>query len=206
MVKSYAEMIRDISGYNEAKRNEHLQVIIEETDRLNLLVDDMFTLSKMQAGVVPVEMKEFDLIAAAGDILNSYELMCEQEGYEIVFNGPLKCIVTGDPSKISQVISNLINNAVKYCGDDKYIEINVAEKDDRVRFSVTDHGLGISEEDLAHVWERYYRVSSNYHRSSKGTGLGLSIVSEILKRHNADYGASSVLGKGSTFWFELKLN
>lgn len=205
MVKSYAEMIRDLSGNNEKKRNEHLNVIIEETDRLNLLVDDMFTLSKMQSGVISLEISEFDFCDAVREIVHSYDILVEQEGYDIVMEVPETCTVAGDESKLKQVIANLVNNAVKYCGDDKYIY--VAVKPDqavgKVRFEVSDHGRGIAPEDLPHVWERYYRVSSNYHRSSKGTGLGLSIVREILKGHEAEYGADSSVGEGSTFWFTL---
>lgn len=205
MVKSYAEMIRDLSGNNEQKRNEHLAVIIEETDRLNLLVDDMFTLSKMQSGVISLEISEFDFCEAVREIVHSYDILVEQEGYDIVLDVPETCTVAGDESKLKQVIANLVNNAVKYCGDDKYIYVAVRIDNDRgkVKFEVSDHGRGIAPEDLPHVWERYYRVSSNYHRSSKGTGLGLSIVREILKCHKAEYGADSRVGEGSTFWFAL---
>lgn len=203
MVKSYAEMIRDLSGNNEQKRTEHLNVIIEETDRLNLLVDDMFTLSKMQSGVISLEIAEFDFCEAVREIVHSYDILVEQEGYDIVTDIPESCIVAGDISKLKQVIANLVNNAVKYCGDDKYIHISVIRNNGKVRFEVSDHGRGIAPEDLPHVWERYYRVSSNYHRSSKGTGLGLSIVREILKGHKAQYGADSKVGEGSTFWFVI---
>ena len=206
MVKSYAEMIKDISGDNPEKRNSHLDVIIEETDRLNLLVNDMFTLSTMQSKVASMNMSDFDLVAAAKEIYSSYEILQLQEGYTIEFNSELEeALVHADESRIKQVISNLFNNAVKYCGDDKFISINISKDGDSVKLSVTDHGQGIPEDQLENVWDRYYRVSSNYHRSNKGTGLGLSIVKEILNLHDAGYGVESVVGSGSTFWFTLRL-
>lgn len=205
MVKSYAEMIRDLSGDNPEKRNKHLAVIIDETDRLNQLVDDMFTLSKMQSGIIKLEKKDFDLAKCISEIFKTYEILVENDGYDISLSIPEHVIVNGDELKIGQVISNLINNAVKYCGDDKYIRISLKEKDGYALFSVSDHGAGIPEDQLDNVWERYYRVSSNYHRSTKGTGLGLSIVKEILLLHDSKYGVESKLGEGSTFWFTLKI-
>ena len=204
MIRSYAEMIRDLSGDVPEKRNRHLEVIIEETNRLNQLVDDMFTLSKMQAGVTAIEKTDFDITAALLETYHSYEILCVQDGYTITMNDPQKIIVNGDEKRIKQVMSNLINNAVKYCGDDKYIAINCIDEGDSVRIVVEDHGMGIPEDQLGNVWDRYYRVSSNYHRSAKGTGLGLSICKEILEMHDATYGVESEVGKGSMFWFQMK--
>ncbi|MGN0671372.1 MAG: sensor histidine kinase [Anaerovoracaceae bacterium] len=204
MVKSYAEMIRDLSGDNPEKRSKHLQVIIDETDRLNRLVDDMFTLSKMQSGIVELKRSDFDFVASAREIYDSYDIIIEQDGYDIRFEAPESIMVNGDEYKIRQVIANLVNNAVKYCGDDKYISIRITQDNGYALFEVEDHGSGIPEEQLSHVWDRYYRVSSNYHRSSRGTGLGLSIVKEVLLLHGAPYGVESKVGEGSRFWFKLK--
>ncbi len=204
MIRSYAEMIRDLSGDVPEKRNQHLEVILEETNRLNQLVDDMFTLSKMQAGVTSIEKADFDISAALKETYHSYEILCIQDGYTITMNDPAPFTVNGDEARIKQVISNLINNAVKYCGDDKFIAISCIDEGDSVRIVVEDHGMGIPEDQIDHVWDRYYRVSSNYHRSSKGTGLGLSICKEILEAHDATYGVESEVGKGSMFWFKMK--
>lgn len=205
MVKSYAEMIRDLSGDNPEKRNRHLQVIIDETDSLNRLVDDMFTLSKMQSGIIDLDRSDFDLITSAREIYDSYEIVRENDGYDIKFKAPESLTVNGDELKIRQVMANLINNAVKYCGDDKYIAISIKEENGKALFEVTDHGAGIPEEQINYVWDRYYRVSSNYHRSARGTGLGLSIVKEILLLHGSDFGVDSKIGEGSRFWFTLDI-
>ncbi len=204
MVKSYAEMIRDLSGDNPEKREKHLQVIIEEADRLNILVNDMLVLSRMQSGAIVIDTKNFDLRDAVENVLMYYKLLMEEEGYIINFDCPEDLMVKGDPERIKQVFANLINNALKFCGEDKTINVTIQKKGRAVLCHVQDHGVGISKEDLPHIWERYYKSSSNMVRSTTGSGLGLSIVKEILSLHKARYGVNSELGKGTTFWFELE--
>lgn len=205
MISSYAEMIRDLSGDNPQKRNAHLQVIIDETDRLNQLVSDMATISAMQTHKTKLERSVFDLSAAAAAILSSYDILSEQEGYSFRFIAPRECLAYGDESRIKQVIANLVNNAVKYCGEGKHIIVSIRRLSKRYRVEITDDGPGISQEELPHVWDRYYKTSTNYVRPTEGSGLGLSIVKEILTLHHANYGVFSKLGKGTTFWFELPL-
>ncbi|MBR3755583.1 MAG: hypothetical protein IKK48_00600 [Firmicutes bacterium] len=205
MIKSYAEMIRDLSGDNPQKRDAHLAVIIEETDRLNNLVTDMLNMSRLQNRTITLERCDFDLKEITEGLLSSYELLCEQEGYHISFTSADSLIVNGDQDKIKQVLSNLINNAVKYCGEDKKIIINLRKSGRKARCEITDHGAGIAPDELSRVWERYYKSSTHHVRQVEGSGLGLSIVKEILNLHKANYGVNSKLGKGSTFWFELDL-
>ncbi len=205
MIRSYAEMIRDLSGDNPEKRNAHLQVIIDESERMGRLVSDMATISAMQTKKIVLHREVFDLSEAAASILATYDIYQEQEAYDFVFNAPKECMVLADRDKISQVIANLTSNAVKYCGEDKFIALTIKKVGRKYRLEVSDHGPGIKEDELAHVWERYYKTSTNYVRQTSGTGLGLSIVKEILLLHNADYGVESKVGKGSTFWFELDI-
>lgn len=207
MIRSYAEMIRDISGDNPKKRNDHLNVIIEESDRLNGLVTDMLTLSRAQAHRLALEETDFQLEDAASALLDTYRLLNESDGYHIKYNDNRGSYpVHGDEVKLQQVMTNLIGNAVKYCGEDKYILIELKKIGRRVRFSVTDHGNGIAPDEITHVWDRYYKSSTNHVRSTTGTGLGLSICKEILNLHGASYDVKSREGKGSTFWFELPLS
>lgn len=205
MIRSYAEMIRDLSGDNPEKRNAHLQVIIDESDRMSRLVSDMASISAMQTKKVVLHKEIFDLSELAASVFASYDIFQERDGYDFVFTGPKECMVFADKDRISQVISNLVGNAVKYCGEDKYIGLTIRKVGRKYRLEVSDHGPGIKPEELPHIWERYYKTSTNYVRETKGTGLGLSIVKEILILHNADYGAESKVGKGSTFWFELDI-
>ncbi|MBR2559810.1 MAG: HAMP domain-containing protein [Firmicutes bacterium] len=205
MIRSYAEMIRDLSGDIPEKREQHLSVIIDEADRLNRLVDDMLTISRMQQKNIVLERADFDIVETARSLLDSYDILAEQEGYEFIFDGEDEPVfVNGDKAKIKQVFSNLINNAVKYCGEDKVIIVSVKRDGKKVRCEVTDHGEGIAPDEINHVWERYYKSSTHHVRPTSGSGLGLSIVREILTLHKAEYGVDSELGEGSTFWFELE--
>ncbi len=206
MIRSYAELIRDISGNDPAKRDEHLSVIIKETDRLDDLVGDILTLSKMQAGVVEMDMEDFDLQRAAEDVLSTYMVM-EQEGFAIHFVGvPEPVMVHGDKRKLQQVISNLISNAIRYSKDTKEITMSFYRSEGSVTCSVADKGIGIDEEDQQKIWNRYQKASRQGTRSAHGTGLGLSIASEILEKHGAKYGVESKPGEGSVFWFTLPVN
>ena len=203
MIKSYAEMIKDISGNNPEKREAHLNVIIEETDRLNTLVGDLLTISRMQSGKMMLNPGSFNITDAANSILNTYRIMEDSEGYHFELNSPARFIVNGDEDKIKQVISNLVTNAMKFCGEDKTVIVTLKKRGRMVLCRVEDHGIGIAPSELGHVWERYYKSSSNMVRSAEGSGLGLSIVKEILTLHKVDFGVDSTVGQGTTFWFEL---
>ncbi|MBQ6013859.1 MAG: HAMP domain-containing histidine kinase [Firmicutes bacterium] len=207
MIKSYAELIRDISGENKERRDEHLQVIIEETDRLSDLVGDILALSKLQAGTEVMENQPVDIQKSAESILNVYRVLEEQDGFKLTFTTvPGRIWVMGDERKLQQVMSNLISNSIKYSGDSKDIEVAFSEEDGRIKFSVTDHGIGIADEDKEVIWDRYQKASRQGTRvRGTSTGLGLSIAREILQLHHALYGVVSELGKGSCFWFSLPI-
>ena len=205
MIRSYAEMIRDLSGDNPEKRNAHLKVIIDESVRLSQLVSDLATVSAMQTRRITLEKSTFDLTETAAAILASYDILTERDGYSFEFNAQKDCLVYADEARIKQVIANLTSNAVKYCGEDKVILVTIRKIGKKCRLEVSDHGPGIKPEEIPHVWDRYYKTSSNYVRPTEGTGLGLSIVKEILTLHHANYGVNSKVGKGSTFWFELEV-
>ena len=204
MVKSYAEMIRDLSGDNPEKRNRHLQVIINEADRLNMLVNDLTSLSKMQAGVDSLIPAAVDLKRIASDVIESFSLHAEQDGFRFDIESQGDTTVTADEKKTYQVFSNIIGNAVRYSAEDRQITVRFTEKQDTVRCEIIDRGQGIAQKDLTAIWDRYYQSSSNLSRTTKGSGLGLSIVKQIFILHGAKYGVESEIDKGSNFWFELK--
>ena len=204
IVKSYAEMIRDFSGENEQKRNEHIGVIIDETDRLSNLVNNLLELSKLESGNMELNISEFSIHSKMDDVMLRYRLLIENEGYDIQFMKDEDRIIAADEGKLDQVLYNFINNAVNYCGDNKVIRIRQINKPEVVRIEVIDHGKGISKELLPLIFDRYYR-DAKYKREVVGTGLGLSICKEILKMHNFAFGVQSEEGKGSTFWFEAAI-
>lgn len=203
MIKAYAEMIRDISKDNEEKRNENLNIIIDETDRLTVLVNDILNLSKLEANKELLEIKEFDLVELINNIIKKYNIIKETENYNFVLNMPKKAMVRGDINKISQVIYNLVNNAINYTGDDLTVTIEVIENKKTYRVNITDTGKGIKKEEINIIWDKYYKNEKNHKRNKVGTGVGLSIVKNILDKHNFKYGVNSEIGKGTTFYFEI---
>lgn len=203
MIKMYAEMIRDISGDNKEKREKNLKIIIDETDRLSLLVNDILELSKIEAADRMFNIKAFDISQTVTTILERFSVMREQ-GYIFELEAPEQVYVLGDEARIEQVLYNLLSNAINYTGDDKRVIIKITKGFDCAKIEIIDTGNGIPEEELANIWDRYYR-SKTHIRSQIGTGLGLSIVKTILIGHNSDFGIESTIGVGSNFWFELKL-
>lgn len=209
MIKAYAEMIRDLSGNNPEKRTKHLEVIIEEADRLNLLVSDILDLSKLQSDVAVMNTERIDFSEHLREIMPRFTYLKETQGYDIETVIEDGLFIEADLPKIEQVVYNLVNNAINYVGDDKYVGIKLFRTENgAVRFEVSDHGQGIPSEALPYIWDRYYKVqkSENYKRTVVGTGLGLSIVKGVLENHNFRYGVISTLGTGSTFWFEAPPN
>lgn len=202
MIKAYAEMIKDISGDNPNKRNEHLDVIIAEVDYLDHLIVDMQTLSKMQADVVILNRINFDLTYKIEEIVRSFSILLVENELELEMCLDSNVIVYADDIKLSQVIYNFISNAIKHTPYNSKIKILLTETEEDILFEVIDNGTGINEQDLPYIWDRYYKIDKQFARKEKGTGLGLAISKGILEAHYATYGAQN-LKKGAKFWFKL---
>lgn len=206
MIKAYAEMIRDLSGDNPEKRERHLKIIIDETDRLSSLVNDILDLSKLQAGVAEISAETFNFGERLSSVVSRFDILRENEGIIIELHAGDSILITADKVKLEQVVYNLINNAVTYTGEDNTVIVRLYRTvKGTVRFEVTDHGDGIPPEHLPNIWDRYYKVSERnktHKRAKLGSGIGLSIVKSILEQHGFLYGVDSEVGKGSTFWFE----
>jgi len=205
MLKAYAEMIRDLSGDNPKKRAEHLEIIINETDRLALLVNDILDLSKLESGKQKLSCTEFDIREKLAEIIDRFKGISEKMGYHIHFTPDANRTVCCDVVKIEQVIYNLINNAINYTGADKQVYVRQINKPDGVVIEVEDTGDGIEADKIKLIFDKYYR-SENHKREVIGTGLGLSIVKAVLKMHGFDYGVRSIIKKGSVFWFKISDN
>lgn len=200
MIGGYAEIMRDIPSEMSP---ENVQVIIDESQRLTDLVNDMLDLSKIRAGTKIPEKSVFDLTDTVREVMQRYSVLVAYDGYQIIFRSEDDISVDADRTMMLQVIYNLINNAVNYIGPDKTVCVEQTVRDDRVRITVTDHGEGIPPQEIANIWDRYYKVDRVHRRARIGTGLGLSIVRNILQLHGASFGVESRLGSGSSFWFEL---
>ncbi len=201
MIQGYAETMRDIPG---EMNPENMQVIIDETNRLSSMVNEVLEFSRMRTGALQLEIKEFDLTEMIGGIRDRIGAMVGADGYIIDWapRGPIP--VRADPKRIEQVVYNLLGNALTYTGEDKTVRITASEAGQRIRVRVSDSGPGIDPADLPHIWDRYYRSRESHKRAVIGSGLGLNICRGILENHHAPYGVDSVLGEGTTFWFELE--
>ncbi len=204
MIKAYAEMIKDISYKDHDKMEEHLNIIMEESDRLTLLVNDILDLSKMESEALNYNYEEYDLVKEIKNIVKKYDVIESLENYKFILKLPRKAIVKADKEKINQVIYNLLNNAINYTGKDKKVTIKVTKEDNDYLVEVIDTGKGISSKELPYIWDKYYKNDKNHQRNVVSTGLGLSIVKNILNKHNFEYGVNSEEGKGSTFYFKIK--
>ena len=200
MITGYGEVMRDLPGENTP---ENIQIIIDEASRLSTLVNDLLDLSKLQSGALQAEKKEFCLTDSIREIFSRYSKLVEQDGYNIIFEAKENVYINADELRISQVVYNLVNNAVNHVGEDKTVIVTQSVSRGKVLIEVTDHGEGIPADKLEYIWERYYKVDKEHRRGVIGSGLGLSIVKSILDTHNARYGVRSTPGKGSTFWFEI---
>lgn len=203
MIKAYAEMVRDISYKDKVKRNKDLNIIIEETDRLNILVNDLLDLSKLEANSEKLNMITYDLVEQIHSVLSRYEIIKETEKYNFVLELPDKAMVCADKNKINQVIYNLLNNAINYTGKDKKVTVRVTEKEKSYLVEIIDTGKGIKTSDMPYIWDKYYKNEKNHKRNVVGTGIGLSIVRNILEMHNFVYGVKSKKGHGTIFYFEI---
>ena len=206
MITAYGEMIRDLSGDNPEKRQEHLQVIIDESNRLSALVTDILASSKLEAGVVKLKKESFDLSQVLKNALAVYHILEEQQGYHIAAEIEENIWVYADLGQMEQVIFNLLNNAINHTGEDKTIYVRLQKENDSAKLSIRDTGKGIAPEEIDAIWERYYKGKTKSKRDKLGSGLGLSIVKSVLQLHQAQFGVESKLGEGSTFWFTLPLD
>jgi signal transduction histidine kinase len=204
LIRGYAETLRDVTGNNPEKREKQLGVIIEETERLSKIVDDILNLSQLQSGNIQLNKSGFNLNDILETAVKSYTILSEKTGVKIVRVGTLDVDVEGDEVRISQVFYNLINNAFTHTPKNGTITVRFKEELEKVRIEISDTGSGISEEELPHIWERYYKAEKTSEKKTTGTGLGLAIVKGILEAHNVNFGVESKKNIGTTFWFELK--
>ena len=202
MIGGYAEVMRDIPSENTP---ENMQIIIDETSRLSTLVNELLDFSRMQTGGTTLKPEVFDLTGTCESIIQRIGKLVSKDGYRVVFTPEERLSVYADETRIGQVIYNLIGNALTYTGEDKTVTVKQERRGDCAHIEIHDSGKGISPEELPKIWNRYYRTKETHRRAIIGSGLGLNIVQTILEQHNAQFGAISDVGKGTTFWFELKL-
>ena len=201
MIAGYGEVMRDLPGENTP---ENVQVIIDECHRLTKLVNDILDLSKLQSGTQSLTLSKFNITQMLIDTTTRLSTLLKKDGFHITMEYEEEVFVEADQIKISQVVYNLLVNAVHYSGQNKDIIVRQVTSKDRVRIEVIDHGEGIAKQNIPYVWDRYYKIDKVHKRAQIGSGLGLSIVKGVLELHRATYGVNSQINKGTTFYFELE--
>jgi two-component system phosphate regulon sensor histidine kinase PhoR len=184
-------------------KSRFLPKVISEVDRLNMITDDLLTLSAAESK--PVEKKAMDLAALVRECLEDFHVKAESKGLELKVETPARVTALINPHQITQVISNLIDNAIKYSNQGE-IQVTLLLEDEEAILSVKDNGIGIAEEHHRRVFERFYRVDKGRSRATGGTGLGLSIVKHIVEAHGGRIEVESQEGMGSTFRLYLPVH
>lgn len=204
MIRAYAEMIRDLTGDNKEKRDAQLEVIIDETNRLSDLVNDLIRVSRDEMLDREMTPETLDIRTMIEDVISRFAETCTD--YEITCDCCDNNEVVADRTAIAQVLYNLISNAINYTGEDKKVMVTTRPCPNGLRVEVRDTGHGIPEDQIPLIWERYYRSRNTHRRPVAGSGLGLSIVRAALEKQNIPFGVESTVGEGSTFWFECPLS
>ncbi|MEG1632416.1 MAG: ATP-binding protein [Oscillospiraceae bacterium] len=203
-IRSYAETLEEDPQMPTATRNRFLEVILNESDRMTKIVQDLLTLSRFDAGSIEFTFEQFSFEKSVRDVYSAMimEAQAHNHDFALEFSTPLPRI-RGDRARLEQVLINMVSNAVKYTKDGGKIRISAGAKGGEVWCSVKDNGIGIPKEDLGKVFDRFYRVDKARSRESGGTGLGLPIASEIVSRHGGKIDLQSREGKGTTLTITL---
>lgn len=205
-VKSYLEAL-DEGALSEPVAPDFIKVSLDETNRMMRMVTDLLHLSRIDNATSHLDVELINFTAFITFILNRFDKMrgsYEEKKYELVRDYPITSVwIEIDTDKMTQVIDNILNNAIKYSPDGGKITVTMKTTDDQMILSISDQGLGIPKQDLPRIFDRFYRVDRARSRAQGGTGLGLSIAKEIIKQHKGFIWAKSEYGKGSTFTIVL---
>ncbi|EUC80950.1 PAS domain S-box protein [Streptococcus sp. CM6] len=205
-VKSYLEALDEGALYDPVAP-DFIKVSLDETNRMMRMVTDLLHLSRIDNATTKLDIELINFTAFITFILNRFDKMRnqdEEKKYELVRDYPITSVwIEIDTDKMTQVIDNILNNAIKYSPDGGKITVSMKTTDDQMILSIKDQGLGIPKQDLPKIFDRFYRVDRARSRAQGGTGLGLAIAKEIIKQHNGFIWAKSEYGKGSTFTIVL---
>lgn len=178
----------------------------KSVNRMISIVDDLVSISRLESGEFKLELEEFNIVKLVEDVFESHEMLAKQFRVKLDFdsNYSKPIPVRADRNRITEVLNNLIVNSIKYGKENGKTVVGFVDTGDNILVDITDNGIGIAEEDLPRIFERFYRVDKSRSRDSGGTGLGLAIVKHIIQAHNQAINVRSGLGKGTSFVFSLK--
>lgn len=205
-IQAYLYTLLDGGLYDEKINKDYLKRAVDNTVRLQNIVEDLEIITKLESGQVQLELRRFDLRELVQDIFKDLKTMAKKKRVSLKFKegASTPFYVMADRESIRQVITNLVVNSIKYGIEGGTIKVSFYDTESEILTEVSDNGLGIEEKHLKHVFDRFYRVDSSRSRKQGGSGLGLSIVKHIIEAHDQTINVRSTVGIGSTFGFTLK--
>lgn len=204
-IKGYVSLVLDenVGSLNEQQK-EFLTIVNKENERLTNLISDMLDIQKIESGKMPYNFKEFNIYDFMKDCKKEFEHLEKKNNAKITVNVAENIpVIQADRDKIKQVVTNLVNNALKFANSKPIVNVSVKNEPEYVQVDVADNGIGIAEENLAKLFLKFQQIDSGSDRKTGGTGLGLSICKSIVETHGGEIGVRSRLGEGSTFSFML---
>ncbi len=204
-VQGFVQAILD-GAIDEKDQQKYLEIVLGETKRMSSLIGDLLDLSKIESGQFPMNVTDFDIAELMRTILINFMTKIEDKHINVTANIPEdKVNVLADVSRISQVLTNLIDNAVKFCDENGSLKIWTYESDGRIHINISNSGTVISEDDIPHVFDRFFKADKSHNRKAGGTGIGLSIVKNIIQQHGEKIWVNSHPGVGTVFTFTLRI-
>ena len=204
-VQGFTEAIRDNIVEDENLRKKYIDMIYTQTLHLARLVDDIMSLSRLESGDVTIEKAPIDLVALSQGVVMTMEGLAKVKGVSILFEKKIeRAVVIGDVDRLEQILRNLIKNAIS-ATENGIIKVGVESLLDEVVVKIEDNGIGISPDDLPHIWDRFYRVKNQRTNNidENGTGLGLVIVKKLIQLQNGKIDVESQLGNGTSFYIRF---
>ena len=202
LIQGYAEGLKEGVNDDPESREFYCDVIMDEASKMNQMVKNLLTLNQLEFGDEDIVFDRFNLTALVRGVLQSMEIMADQAGAKILLHTEEDIYAWADEFKVEQVVKNYVSNACHHVSGDMVIEVKMVQKDGKVRVSVFNTGTPIPEADIAHIWDKFYKVDKAHTREYGGNGIGLSIVKAIMKSFHQEYGVKNY-DNGVEFWFEL---
>lgn len=204
LIQGYAEGLKEGVNDDPESREFYCEVIMDEAGKMNRMVKNLLALNQLEFGEDDVQFERFDITSLISGVLQSLDILIEQKEAQVIFRHKNPVYVWADEFKVEQVVRNYVNNALNHVDGEKVIEIKITQENDMAKITVFNTGTPIPEEDLPHIWEKFYKVDKARTREYGGNGIGLSIVKAIMDSFGKGYGAINHTN-GVEFWFELDM-
>ena len=202
LIQGYAEGLKEGVSDDPESREFYCDVIMDEASKMNQMVKNLMTLNQLEFGDENVEFQRFDVTELIRGVLQSMEIMAQQKEAKVQFRQKDPVYVWADEFKAEQVVRNYVSNAFNHLDGDRVVDVKIIPAGEKVKVTVFNTGTPIPEEDVPHIWEKFYKVDKAHTREYGGNGIGLSIVKAIMDSFHQEYGVNNY-DNGVEFWFEL---